>query len=54
MLSYDIETGSTVGRDIPGPGCVILKWGIRLTPELDLDPPLPPVFTFELSSKSTR
>jgi hypothetical protein len=48
---YDIDAGSTVG-DVTAPGCVLLKWEIRLKPILELDPPLPPIFRFETRSRS--
>ena len=50
---YDIDSGSTAG-DVTGPGCVLLKWEIRLKPVPELDSPLPPVFRFETPSRSGR
>ena len=54
MLSYDIDAGSTVSAGEERPGCVILKWEIRLKRSADLDPPLPPLFRFEVASRSLR
>jgi len=50
-ISRIIDVGSW--REIPGaevqqrwPQVAILDWELRLTPEVPLDPPMPPVFTF--------
>ena len=50
---YDIDAGNTVD-DVTAPGCVLLKWEIRLKPIPELDPPLPPIFRFETPSRSAR
>jgi hypothetical protein len=50
---YDIDAGSTVG-DVTSPGCVLLKWEIRLKAIPELGQPLPPVFRFETPSRSER
>jgi hypothetical protein len=54
ILSYDIELGSTVAFHAPRPSCVVLKWEIRLNGSGDLDPPLPPLFRFEIPSQSAN
>jgi hypothetical protein len=54
ILSYDIDAGSTVGFHAPRSSCVVLKWEIRLKPSDDLDPPLAPLFRYEIPSQSGR
>ena len=54
VLSYDIERGSAIGAHAPRPSCVVLTWGIGLKASGDLDPPLPPLFKFEIPSRSAR
>jgi hypothetical protein len=52
ILSYDIDAGRTVDVHTPTPNCVLLKWEIRLRPYEELDPPLAPLFCFEMASRS--